>query len=740
LFGVGGNTLELGRDDLVGRFALAPAFGSVDLSNCELEQIHLAGSIQPHGALLVVSDPGHVIMQASVNAAAFLHLQGGVVGRHLADLPGDLDQRIRPALREALNVLPAAVRCWIGNPPRQFDSLLHRPAPGCLVIELERTGPVADFSRHVEQGLQTILACSSLRTLFEEVARIFRGVTGYDRVMIYRFDEAGHGQVIAEERRQDLEAFLGNRYPASDIPQIARRLYERNRVRVLVDIGYTPVPVVPALSPVTGAQLDMSLCCLRSVSPIHVQYLKNMGVAATMVASIMVGGRLWGLVSCHHYGPRTVHFEMRAVCELLAETLATRIAALESFAQGQAELTVRRLEQRLIEAITSKGDWRSALFDSPQAILRPLEATGAALLFEGDVQIVGETPGTQQLRDIGAWLDQRPRVPVYATASLGLDVPQFAALIPAASGIVAIPVSETPSEYLIWFRPERVRTVVWGGDPYKAVVIGDNPRDLSPRRSFAQWHQVVEGTCEPWTDADLMAARLIGDTVSDVVLQFRAVSTLIAQDQLDQVRGQVGLSDQPVIIGDAAGHVVLMNDAFRRLLPAADVAALLRIEDMAAHCEEARDVGWRLRELVQNNRVWRGEITLQRRGGAPLPLLVRADAVFSSPQRVLGFVLLFTDITERKAGEAARRRFQQGIVDGNHSLSGPLETPPDLTFQTLLAAIVENAQVAALEITDGADLARMPELLESVRASVARAAEVLEHLIRHAAGVEKREE
>ena len=704
----------------------------MDLSNCELEQIHLAGSIQPHGALLVVREGEHIILQASANAGSFLGVAGPLLGRHLASLPGDLDERIRPVLQEPLDVLPAASRCWIGNPPHPFDCLLHRPVSGCLIIEIERAGQPVDLSRDIDRFVQTILASASLRSLFDSSARLFRDVTGYDRVMIYRFDDAGHGQVIAEERREDLEAFLGNRYPASDIPQIARRLYERNRVRVVADIGYEPVPVVPARSPDTGRQLDMSLCCLRSVSPIHVQYLKNMGVAATLVASIMVGGRLWGLVSCHHYQPRVVPFAIRAACELLAETLATRIAALESFAQGQAETTVRRLEQRLIEAVSGKGDWRSALFDNPPAILRPLEASGAALLFEGEVQMVGETPGAPDLRALAAWLDQRPRVPVYATASLGLDVPRFAPLIPVASGIAAIRVSDLPGEYLIWFRPERIRTVVWGGDPNKAVVIGNTPMDLSPRRSFAQWHEVVEGTSEPWTDADVMAARLIGETVSDVVLQFRAVSTLIAQDQLSQLRGQVSLSEQPVIIGDAEGRIVLMNDAFRRLLPPGK-AAPLSIKDVAQHCDAAEEIRWRLEELVEHRRIWRGEIALRLEGGQSLPLLVRADPVFSSPNRVLGFVLLFTDLTERKASEAARRRFQEGIVDGQRKLSGPLETQGDLVFQTLLGAIVENAQLAALEITDGADLARMPQLLESVRVSVARAAEVLEHLMQHAA-------
>ena len=169
----------------------------------------------------------------------------------------------------------------------------------------------------------------------------------------------------------------------------------------------------------------MSMCTLRSASPIHVQYLKNMGVRATLVVSLMVGGKLWGLVSCHHNAPRELPVEIRMECELLAEAVAIRIAALESFVRGQAEMAVRRLEQRLIEAIPREGDWRTALFDSPPSLMQPLGATGAALLFEGQVLVAGNVPGTQEVRDIGLWLDGRPRVAgpiqVIATASLGMD-------------------------------------------------------------------------------------------------------------------------------------------------------------------------------------------------------------------------------------------------------------------------------------------------------------------------------
>jgi chemotaxis family two-component system sensor kinase Cph1 len=709
-----------------------PAFGQADLSNCEREQIHLAGSIQPHGALLVVRERDHVIVQASDNAAGFLGLDQNLLGRSLRSIGGDLSGRIRPHLDERLTTVPLAVRCHLGSPPAAFDGLLHRPPDGGLIIELERAGPTVDLSRHVEQALQTILACSSLRTLCDETSRIFKDLSGYDRVMVYRFDDEGHGEVYSEQREPGLEPYLGNRYPASDIPQIARRLYERNRVRVLGDVAYRPVPLTPRLSPLSGADLDMSLCFLRSMSPIHVQYLKNMGVAATLVVSVVVGGRLWGLVACHNYVPRFVHFETRAVCELLAETVATRIAALESFVQAQAELSVRRLEQRMIDAISREGDWRIALFDNSRSVLQPLGATGAALFFEGQVLTTGEVPGTHQLREINEWLSAKPRAPIIATASLGIDEPDFAPLAAVASGLVATPVSTAPGEFLVWFRPERIRTVTWGGDPMKPVLIGDNPSDLSPRRSFAQWHQLVERTSDPWTVADLTSARLIGDTVSDVVLQFRSVRMLIAQDQLENVSRQVGKSEQPVIIADAVGRILLTNQSVQNLLhvPSAELEGL---EDLPPFFSDPAKVRRRLRDMLKHLRTWRGEINLRPEGGVARPVLVRADPVFSSPGRVLGFVLLFADLTDRKAAEAARRQFQGGIVEGRRIMTGRLDTKADLVFQNLLAAVVENAQLAALEITDGTDTARMPEMLESIRASVARAAEVLEHLVAHAA-------
>lgn len=710
------------------RSVAGPAFGQADLSNCEREQIHLAGSIQPHGALLVLREPDLIVVQASRNAAPMLELDGPVLGKPLGELGGDLAGRIRPLLDRTLHQIPAVFRCHIGSGRREFDGLLHRLPEGGLVVELERSGSAIDLAAQVEKALHTILGAPSLATLCDEAAKLFKELTGYDRVMIYRFDEEGHGEVFSEQRNPGLEAFLGNRYPASDIPQIARRLYERNRIRVLVDINYDPVPLEPRLSPLSGRELDMSLCYLRSISPIHVQYLKNMGVAGTLVASLVVGGRLWGLVSCHHYVARTVQYEVRVACELLAESVATRITALESFVQAQAELSVRRIEQRMAEAIAREGDWRTALFDASQPLLQPLRATGAALLLDGQALTAGDVPSTQELREIGNWLDGRPRGTVIATASLGEDEPRFADIRAAASGLLATALSTAPGEYLMWFRPERVRTVTWGGDPRKAIVVGDDPADLSPRRSFAQWHQLVEGTADPWTAADLTAARLLGESVADVVLQFRSVRMLIARDQLEQVSGQVRRSEQAVLLADANGRVLMSNRAFDELLTPG-FRPPLTLDELPALFLDGAGVRRRLEEMQERQRPWRGEVQLMQAGGMNRPLQVRADPVVTAPRRLLGFVLLFTDLSERQNAEAARRRFQEGILEQHRISSVRLDSAGDLVYRKLLSSVIGNAQLAALEITDGVDLARMPDMLEGVRISVGRTNELLKHLI-----------
>ena len=726
-----------------------PAFGEADLSNCEREQIHRAGSIQPHGVLLVMDEPDLVVLQASANAASVLGLDDPPIGRALGQVSAELDRRVRQHLTGRLDRIPVAFRCKLEDPQSTFDGLLHRPSAGGLVVELEPAQPHLELVRGIDAALTQLTAAPTLSHLCDETARLLKDITGYDRVMVYRFDEAGHGQVFAEQRDPELEPYLGNRYPASDIPQIARRLYMRNRVRLLVDVDYVPVPIEPRFSPLTGEDLDMSLCALRSMSPIHIQYLKNMGVAATLVVSLMAGDKLWGLIACHHYSPRFVPHQVRDLCELLGEVVATRIAALESFARARAELSVRRLEHRMVEAISRDGDWKAALFESPQALLQPLQASGAALLLDGELLSIGEVPSSDDLRAIARWLDGLPRAPVSACACLGEHAPQFVRLRHLVSGVMAVPLSARPGDYLIWLRPEQMRTLVWAGNPFKPVEIGDDPKQLSPRRSFEQWRQLVEGTSEHWSAADQTTARLIGESVADVIQQFRAVRILLVQDQLRQVRSQVHDSDQPMVVADRDGSLLVINEALLALLPEGHDRPR-SLEALTSVFEPAEEVALRLQELLGAQRPWRGEVMIRvppvsrsrpQHGEASAqgvfsaeaeaaPCLIRADPVLSAPGQALGYVLLLTEIGQRRRADSARRRFQAEVFnEPPRSMGVPLASEEDLLYRNLFAGLVRNAQLAALEITDGVDLEQVPEMLGGVQASVSRVAELLEHLI-----------
>jgi light-regulated signal transduction histidine kinase (bacteriophytochrome)/heme oxygenase len=687
----------------------------------------LAGSIQPHGALLTIRETDQVILQSSANANAFLRFDRDPVGLSLRDLGGDLWLRAREMPVDP-DIIPYVAPCCFADPARPLNALLHRAAGGEVVIELEDAGPAIDFSADIEDSLRTITNASSLASLCDASARIFKRIAGYDRVMIYRFDEEGHGEVFAETRRPELEAFLGNRYPASDIPQIARRLYAKNRVRLLGDVDYAPSPITPRLSPLTGRDLDMSLCYLRSASPIHIQYLKNMGVSATLVVSLMVGEKLWGLVSCHHYSPRFLFFELRSVCELLSEAIGTRIAALESFAHGQCQLAARRLEQRMVENISHDGDWRGALFDSARSLLLPLAADGAALIYEGQIQSTGETPAANRIRALSVWLASRMADGFYATNALASEAPEFADIVGASAGVAAARVSGDAEELLVWFRQERIRTITWGGKPFKSPSDDDDPSELSPRRSFAQWHQVVEGTSDPWAPTDIATAKLISAAVMDVVLQFRAIQLVIAKSQLDQVSRRIREAKQLVIVADAHGKILETNGSLATLLGERR-QALRHLDDLADFFTDSDEFAARLRALRYESRSWRGEVVVKAGDAAGLALSLRADPVAAPHDGALGFVLFLADLKGQREVQTERQRFQEGVVDSRRRLSSPVKTRVGLTVRNLLQQIVDNAQLAALEVTDAADPSRVRGLLEGIRESVKRSAEVLERFV-----------
>jgi light-regulated signal transduction histidine kinase (bacteriophytochrome) len=447
----------------MGASPVEPRFGEADLTNCERELIHLSGSIQPHGVLLVLSEPRLTVVQLSANVQAVLGLAPDVLlGSPIEALGFAAAEQIRALAAEPILLAPQPLRLTLEVPAGQMscNALMHRPPAGGLVLELEeivayaQRRPTPALAQRLTQTVTRLSAAHSIPALADLVVHEMRELIGYDRVMVYRFDPDGHGEIIAERKREGLEAFLHRHYPATDIPQRARELYLRNKVRLLVDAGYVPVPLVPRENPITGDDLDLSMSVLRSISPMHTQYLQNMGVTGTVVASLIHEGKLWGLISCHHYSAKYLSYDLRAAVELVAEVVSTRISALEHFAEAQAEVLVRRLEHRLIEATATDGNWRRALFDTPRQLLQPVGATGAALLFDGEVEITGEVPSTPDLRALFAFLDTQAMEPVFACSSIAKLAPQLGALTAVAAGVLAVRLGGGPGEYLVWFRRE----------------------------------------------------------------------------------------------------------------------------------------------------------------------------------------------------------------------------------------------------------------------------------------------
>jgi two-component system, chemotaxis family, sensor kinase Cph1 len=735
----------------------SPAFGQADLTNCERELIHLAGSVQPHGLLLALSEPELRIVQASANVQQLLGVPvESLLKQAVAELGGDIQSCIRQVCANLSDLSePSPLRCTlnVGGQAVDFEGTMHRvqAAKGSasgptgpenegtndggtvLLVEIEpvRTGPattvtvdmpVAQLQELLGAAVQRFSAASSIGTLADGVVRCFRDMLGYDRVMVYKFDPDGHGKIIAEARDPRLESLLGHHYPASDIPQRARELYLRNRLRVLVDVHYQPSPLVPRQPPGSDEELDMSMCQLRSMSPLHLQYLKNMGVTATLVVSLVREGRLWGLIACHHYAPRNLRFAVRAAADLLAEVASTRIAAIEHYAHAQVAIQVRRLEQRLVEATSTEGDWRLALFRNPRTVLQPLEATGAALFHDGELLTAGEAPSTAELRALMQWIDGQSFDGLFSCSSVSRANPSLDSLTPTASGVLAVKLSTSRPDYLMWFRKEQLLTVTWAGDPSKPMV-ANNPLELSPRSSFAAWSEIVRGTALPWSNSELALGRAFGASLIDIIVQINAVRLLIAEHQLAQIRTTVQSSGEPVVISDARGQALFASDAFAALTGQPTVSGLGRLSGLFTQPERVDKI---LQSLGQERQPWRGELVLALDGGKTLPVTVRAEVVPARDGSVLGFFLILADLTDSQRASEARRRLERSLSRAIGDTTGRVdERSAGATSQhDVIGAILANASLAAMDIADGSMASSVAPLLAELEVSTLRATQL----------------
>jgi PAS domain-containing protein len=483
---------------------------------------------------------------------------------------------------------------------------------------------------------------------------------------------------------------------------------------VLADVNYTPVPIDP-----DGQKLDMSLCQLRSMSPLHLQYLKNMGVTATLVVSLVCDEKLWGLIACHHYVPRQVPYRIRAACGMLAEAISTRITAIENYAHSQGIILVRSLEQRLIEATSTDGDWRRALVRSPRTLLQPVDATGAVLFFEDEILTVGDVPSTPELRELLAWISTRVQDSLFCCSSVARENPALASVTPTASGLLAIELSPSRPDYLVWLRREQLSELTWAGDPSKDVIDND-PLNLSPRRSFAAWSQIVRDTASPWSNAEIALARAIGSTLIDIILQIQAVRLLIAQHQLGLVRVTVDNSKEPIVIADAAGRILFINATFREQLSAV-AAGVTTLDELANAFSDPGHAHSMLRTLRHQRLSWRGELNFASATGL-IPFGVRADLVTNPQGNVLGFILLFANLSDTKRADAARRHLEHALYSASRGGAFGEGMPAVVAAPgEVVNSILANARLAALDIADGGGGSQLAPLIEELEKATQRA-------------------
>ena len=592
----------------------------VDLDNCAREPIHVPGSIQPRGVLLAVSEPELVVQQVSENLSPLTGVRPeAALGRPLADVlgvvPADLVARSASAFGDLRERNPVELTLDVDGTPVPVDAILHRAvirpnASGegitSLVVELEPARGPRPFSfpntyQAVRGTVGELNRASSLDELYDITARAVRTLTGFDRVMVYRYDADYNGEVVAEDKAAHLNSFLGLHYPASDIPAQARALYEKNWIRLISDVDYVPARLTPTDHPGNGLPLDLTYSALRSVSPIHLEYLKNMGVRASMSISLLRDDTLWGLIACHHYaGPHQPPYATRAAAEFLGSALSLRLVD-----RAHEEETARALQVRStlawLTAATLDEDRPLAdtLSGSPD-LLDLLPADSVVVRLQGHTATRGAELPAGLAEAIAGWAAGRG-ADVVATDALPDQAPRLGVPVDQACGVLVLPLPE--GQFVLWARGEKVQQIDWGGDPHNKAIAereGDEVR-LSPRKSFDRWRETVRGRSEPWTGQQIAEANELRTHLLEA-LYARSRSIVRAAETLQ--RSLLTGPPQPGHLEVAVRYVPAAREAqvggdWYDVFAQPDGSTMLVIGDVAGHDTEAAACMAQLRGLLR---------------------------------------------------------------------------------------------------------------------------------------------
>ncbi len=503
--------------------------GNADLDQCAQEPIHIPSAIQPHGFFLAIDPESERIIAASDNLDRFFTFSAqSIIGKLLAASFPDLSTWIQTS---GSAPLPALFTLSKKSGNGRFVVTLHR-TPNYLILEGEPAVQEDELPDHLAQSLIEevigLSAASSVEELCSLGARSIWRLSGFDRVMAYRFEEDFHGCVIAEAKTARMDTYLHHHFPASDIPAQARELYRRNLIRYIADASYTPVALISS----AAEPIDMSDSHLRSVSPIHLEYLRNMDVASSMSLSIVINGELWGLFACHHSAPTRLSSATRRYCENFIRVFNALLQDKLNAETSHRFFRLKNHHDTLKEAFQSLCDHSGPMFafqTLAASWLHALDSDGVCMIFQEETSSFGTTPHATEIQALSTMINPLRTDGIYCSASLGTDFPALTPSEPLA-GVVSILVSHTPRCELLWFRQEWIRELTWAGNPDKTLQ-SDAALRISPRKSFEAFTVLQEGKSRPWTPSHLQILPLYKD-FGPILQLYTARQTMMRQDQL----------------------------------------------------------------------------------------------------------------------------------------------------------------------------------------------------------------
>lgn len=486
-----------------------------DATFCGRLPIHQTNSIQPHGVLLLLDDSVSTVLQVSENVPELLHQPAREVAGKPATAFLSLQSihSLRMTIREGINEkLPLTLTFHVKDGEEQVLCLVHTVEEGCMIeATLKSFYPqqgrtFIHIYQRVKQVMQHINQCETLQDICKVAVQELKNATGFDKVMIYRFDEEWNGTVLAEEAEDDMERYLGLTFPASDIPKPARDMYVKNPYRLIPNREYENVKLYPLINPVSKGFTNLLNADLRSVATVHLEYLKNMQVMASMSARILYQDKLWGLIACHHKVPKYLSFEECSVVEMISNIVSQKIASLQKAEGVLLRQQLTRQFATLVENFVNKNSMMDAFLENAPLLQAFLHANGVAICWEGNIETSGLTPEPADIETLVYWLRQKARQQTFHEHQLPLVFEEGRSFTETASGILALPIQPDRGNYLIAFRPELLTTILWGGNPNDAVQFEPNSTIYHPRHSFKVWQQTVHQTALQWHSEEVAAA------------------------------------------------------------------------------------------------------------------------------------------------------------------------------------------------------------------------------------------